>query len=995
MANYRKSFNFRSGVQVDNDKFLVDQRGNVGVGTSAPNRVLDVYGTARINGNTETETLNVTGLGTFNSLVSIGETAYLDPISGIISAVSYRGDGSLLANVIAIATNGWVVANQGLSTSLNVFVGPFPEDNVLPTPLGRFQVGTGSSIFIIQDTGGWVGLGTTVPSTKLDVRGNTSLVGNLTVSDLTTTNTLFVDDTTTFRGSITGGDGSYERLSWSPSTGALAIGNASQGALADFTIYGENYGAAITLKATGDARITGDLNVTGVSTFSKRIKPKIIQMGELTDLTDLNYGFEGINGDGVDNTITLGGDLILTHLNDTAYSRYNWIGCDEYPLVFGVKGENAEGSSGTNFYYSGVLRIEPGNDDSPENTSYVQLRHGTSYTTNEGTLTTIGTGVSITGEVFADRLDITGQTELSNVNSTGIVTATRFVGNVTGIASEAIILSDGANITTGTISDDRLPDLITSNIYRIAGISTINKLRVNNIGIGTDVLTRDFVIKKATSVVAELISTEGSAKISLGSEEVTNDNTSAIEYTPTSESLEINNYGSGGVNFHTHKGTGDLVGVSTGGFFFKSGSTETILVNFSADGRSAFNQEVSEDTETDYAVVVNGKTLTKGSSDIQGDLDINGALTGVSTATMEDLVVTGTIQFEPDQNFRVTTGISTFNELVVLNDLNLDNASTSVGLVTFNGNVTFGSTLAGNSINSFNKVNFYDTQFCLKGTKLLYDIAQNYYEGYEPEELTDPRNQDLVTQYDLDPNIYLPGFGYGDIQVQTGGMSIITKDKISIHPSIAQSTTGNWPDLTPAENLGMGLEYVVQDNLCMIGINTLFTRTVFDLGHAIPEVNSYFVPPRIGTVGINTIRQLWDPNIASNWNGHNRAYQSTPYGLVSGGIIFDVDKNQLQIAVGSTTFCGIATFTNNHSGHESFVPPKVTDAERTTLTNAGIPEGSVVYNTDTDTLQQYDGSAWSSLVKQTGIGTQATISVVGSQIVFTVAGIGSTSLTLV
>ena len=98
--------------------------------------------------------------------------------------------------------------------------------------------------------------------------------------------------------------------------------------------------------------------------------------------------------------------------------------------------------------------------------------------------------------------------------------------------------------------------------------------------------------------------------------------------------------------------------------------------------------------------------------------------------------------------------------------------------------------------------------------------------------------------------------------------------------------------------------------------------------------------------------------------------------------------------MGSTTFCGIATFTNNHSGHESFVPPKVTDAERTTLTNAGIPEGSVVYNTDTDTLQQYDGSAWSSLVKQTGIGTQATVSVVGSQIVFTVAGIGSTSLTL-
>ena len=49
------------------------------------------------------------------------------------------------------------------------------------------------------------------------------------------------------------------------------------------------------------------------------------------------------------------------------------------------------------------------------------------------------------------------------LNVTGVVTATSFsgplTGNVTGNADTADTLNDGANITTGTISDDRLPDL--------------------------------------------------------------------------------------------------------------------------------------------------------------------------------------------------------------------------------------------------------------------------------------------------------------------------------------------------------------------------------------------------------------------------------------------------------------------------------------------------------------------------------------------------------
>ena len=62
--------------------------------------------------------------------------------------------------------------------------------------------------------------------------------------------------------------------------------------------------------------------------------------------------------------------------------------------------------------------------------------------------------------------------------SAGIITATTFSGSLTGTATTATNLADGANITTGTISDDRLPDLITSNINASSGVSTFTELKV-------------------------------------------------------------------------------------------------------------------------------------------------------------------------------------------------------------------------------------------------------------------------------------------------------------------------------------------------------------------------------------------------------------------------------------------------------------------------------------------------------------------------------------
>ena len=110
MANIRKSFNLRSGVQVDEDNLLVNSVGNVGLGTTVPTETLDVRGNIKsvgvvtaiggyISGGFES-----VGVSTFSGNVHIGAAITAYPATGIISATSFRGDG---ANLLNIPTSQW------------------------------------------------------------------------------------------------------------------------------------------------------------------------------------------------------------------------------------------------------------------------------------------------------------------------------------------------------------------------------------------------------------------------------------------------------------------------------------------------------------------------------------------------------------------------------------------------------------------------------------------------------------------------------------------------------------------------------------------------------------------------------------------------------------------------------------------------------------------------------------------------------------------------
>lgn len=109
MANIRKSFNLRNGVQVDDKDFIV--KGSlVGIGTSVPTNQFDVRGNSSFTGLSTFGNMYVSGVTTFSDTIKIG-TAVTISASGIITATSFYGNGATLLN---LPTSQWQDVDVGL-----------------------------------------------------------------------------------------------------------------------------------------------------------------------------------------------------------------------------------------------------------------------------------------------------------------------------------------------------------------------------------------------------------------------------------------------------------------------------------------------------------------------------------------------------------------------------------------------------------------------------------------------------------------------------------------------------------------------------------------------------------------------------------------------------------------------------------------------------------------------------------------------------------------
>ena len=169
MANIKKNFNFRNGVQVDDDNLLVTTTGLVGIGTTVPTEALDVRGD-----------VNVSGFAT----ITKGNVGFLTVTT--LEPTEIVGAG--------INIKSGVVTSQVPGTGIVTFYGDARYLQGMPTSQwDDVDVGLGyTSIF---NTGGNVGISTIDPRSSLQIGGKVdsgqegvgiSSVGNVRVKGIVT-----------------------------------------------------------------------------------------------------------------------------------------------------------------------------------------------------------------------------------------------------------------------------------------------------------------------------------------------------------------------------------------------------------------------------------------------------------------------------------------------------------------------------------------------------------------------------------------------------------------------------------------------------------------------------------------------------------------------------------------------------------------------------------------------------------------------------------------
>jgi hypothetical protein len=690
MANIRKSFNFRNGVQVDNDNFVVNANGLVGIGTSTPTEAIDAIGNAKISGLTTTSTLGVAQTANFYGDLKVGTGITMS--GGIVTAVSFYGDGSTLSNVYAISTTGWVAQGVGLHTlSRSVGIGT-------TNPVYKLQIGSNPA------TG--IGVGITA--------------GNIRVSGVITA--------TTFVGSLTG-----------TATTATNLSNA----------------ANITTGTISDARlpnvITSDINSSGVSTF-----------------TTLKVGTAITMSSGIITATTFSGSVTgdLTGVASTA-----------------TKLETAR-----NFSVSGDILSQTISFDGTSN---------------------VALGVTLSNSF--------------NANTSGIITANTFSGIVTS--------------TNGTFDD----------------------LRINK-----------------SSAASLVVTSTTNSSVSIGESVGAGNSSAQLLYTPGTGRLDITNYDVGGVSINLHEGTGTG---TTESFNVKYNNTKQFEVTY--DGKVGVNRGGVPLTRN---FEVGGDALVSRNATISGILTVTG--TGGNSVTLGD---GSPLPIPDNQNFNTVTGISTFNQLNVINSFTYSGLST----VFFGGDVGIGTTSNVGFLTGPNQLRTHieGSTWAKEGFYTAGKLAIT--DKVDGSVYTDDR---VIPSSPIDYGAVVPYVDYGNFQVTTGGAAFLVNNVLMV-PGVGQETVGFGTTnggLIPASFLPGGNKYLTK-----VGINTYYARSIFDVGTASTTMNSYFIPPSLTQSEIDIMKVLHQTPTGT---GYTAAHKVTPDGLIPGAIVHNKTTNTVQVGHGTDNF---------------------------------------------------------------------------------------------
>ena len=628
MANFRKSFNFRSGVQVDSDNFVVTPLGLVGIGTTIPSQLLDVRGTATVSGLVTTKDLYVSGISTFNQVTVSTVTA------GVVTASYFYGDGAGLTN---IPTSQWIDADVGLGyTSIyaagNVGVASTDPRYTFqvgsdPTVSGKYGVGISSSgniyssgiitaVSFVGDGSQLTGIGLTI-----DVRTNSLVVSGVStiavtnVTDLTTQQ-LSVSGVSTFTGNI-------------DANGNLDVDGQTE--LDQLNVSGVSTFAG-NVTASGDLSFTGNLdvdgktdldivdiaetlNVVGVSTFAGNIDANgDLDVDGHTELDQLNVS--GVSTFAGDSTFE-SGNITVGSGNSSAVFRFgnqdstldiinNEPGDIRMVLDANPAGintgnftwhHNSTGSTLMTLTYQGSLGV---NNTSPSE----KVSVGGGITATEKSY--FGNGIEVEGTVKATAFDgpvsLPSIIENSNINST------------TGVSTfSSLSVFDGVGV--GSVGINTRSPICGVDARGIEGVASSGVGFFSNIGINTDKLNGlDFPVATNANLGQNILDVAGRAKfnsIGIGTEGIvpgsTNESIQVVDTSIAIYNATLNihgDIGAIGVDTGSPRSTLDLSRAATVG----SDSPSLILPHLTNAQRTANVDRVSGGSTVAGSVIYNTDT---------------------------------------------------------------------------------------------------------------------------------------------------------------------------------------------------------------------------------------------------------------------------------------------------------------------------------------------------------------------------------------------------
>ena len=571
MANIRKTFNFRNGVQVDEDNFIVDSLGKVGIGTTVPTQMLDVRGDAKVVGiltsqSLEVRNVNVSGVTTFSGNTHVGAAITMYPSAGIISATQIHGDGR---NLINIPTSQWTDINAGLGHT---------------------------SIY----NEGFVGVSTNDPRFTLQIGGNNDLttfangVGINSSGNIVATGVITA---TTFKGDYLGSlvDATIVDAEGLVVSGVSTISGVS---------INSGHASALSVGST-------NLNVTGVSTFAGGV-----------NFDNASDAGKDVEWQPTNDRLSFMDDVKATFGDSQDLSIYHTTASGGYSAI-------VDGGTGQLVIGGNIIELK----NAALNQTYATLTGGQGVELNYAGVGKVATGIE-------------------GVIVTGIASAAQFTGRL------------NAGIATVTTKLD-LGDVSSQ------GISTStpqSELHVFNSGI--------------SSVLIE--SGSNASIVTLG--RTTNGQTSgAIRYGNKSagfpysneDALDIINYGVGNVNFYLSGGNT----AGTGDFHWNYRANSTRLMTLTNDGKLGIGKTVpTTNLDVDGTGTFTGLDVN-GNGDISGNLTLGGELTmsggdGVKAnviATNDDIIVSpGPNIAGAIVNANInSSGISTIQTLTVNNTIGI------------------------------------------------------------------------------------------------------------------------------------------------------------------------------------------------------------------------------------------------------------------------------------------------------------------------------------